>query len=93
MSKATEYKKALMALNKNQAAREYNKADISPAQMMIYLKDSEREREALLKKFGGTLVIAEGDEEKSPLLQRRKYVFDDGSEWMLRDEREEEFEF
>lgn len=83
MSKATDYQKALTALEKDQAARGYNKADLSPAQMTIYFDAATREREALLKKFGGMLVIAEGDEEKSPLLQRRKYIFDDGSEWVI----------
>ena len=83
MSKATDYQKALMAFEKDHATREYNKADLSPVQMMIYFDAATKEREALLKKFGGMLVIAEGDEEKSPLLQRRKYIFDDGSEWVI----------
>ena len=83
MSKATDYKAALQALLDDQSKRGYNSADISVAQRMHYLDAETREREALLKKFGGTLVIAEGEEEKSPLLQRRKYIFDDGSEWVL----------
>ena len=83
MSKATDYKAALQALLYDQSKRGYNSADISVAHRMRYLDAETREREALLKKFGGTLIIAEGEEEKSPLLQRRKYVFDDGSEWVL----------
>ena len=81
MSKATDFKDALLALLNDQSTRGYNRVDISVAQRMHYLEAESREREVLLKKFGGTLVIA--DEEKSPLLQRRKYVFDDGSEWVL----------
>ena len=83
MSKATDFKDALQALLNDQSTRGYNRVDVSVAQRMHYLEAETREREALLKKFGGTLVIAEGEEEKSPLLQRRKYVFDDGSEWVL----------
>ena len=83
MSKATDYRNALIALDKEQAARHYNSTVLSPAQKMCYIEAETKERENLLKKFGGSLVIAEGDEEKSPLLQRRKYIFDDGSEWVL----------
>ena len=83
MSKATDYKEALIALNKEQAARQYNSTVLSAAQRMHYIEEEANERENLLKKFGGTVVIAEGYEEKSPLMQRRKYVFNDGSEWVI----------
>lgn len=86
MSKATDFNRALMMLLDDQASRGYNRVDISLAQRLHLIEAEERERDNLLKRFGGTLVIAAGDEEKSPLFQRRKYVFEDGSELLFNDD-------
>lgn len=81
MTKCNAYFKAIEKFDKESQSREYNtNPNITEETRLAYMKREMEERNNLLERFGGKVIVAKGDEDKSPLLQKRKYVFDDGSE-------------